>query len=156
MSAGLQGARLSGAGLQGAWLSGAQLQGADLTGAQLQGVAISMRPSSTFEERMRGRIGKESDLSSVVFAGGLSQENWDLLGEDLSDEQALDSLVEDLSAEQAEELRNRLTPHIDQPTSHELPKNSGAITGAYTAGEAEKWIAEYNKAMANIPKAETD
>ena len=110
-----------------------------------------MSPSSTFEERIRGRIGKESDLSSVVFAGGLSQENWDFLDRDLSDEQALDSLVADLSAEQATQLRNKLTSHIDQPASHELPENSGAITGSYTAEEAEQWIAEYNEAMAEVP-----
>ena len=34
---------------------------------------------------------------------------------------------------------------------YELPENSGAITGAYTAEEAEQWIAEYNEAMSEVP-----
>ena len=71
--------------------------------------------------------------------------------------QKVDDLVKDLfSDEEANELRDDLMPHIDRPPSHELPENSGAITGAYTAEEAEQWIAECNKAMANIPKAGTD
>ncbi len=49
-----------------------------------------------------------------------------------------------------------LEPHIDQPVSHELPEDSGAITGAYTEEEAEKWIAEYEAAMSEIPTGSDD
>ena len=64
----------------------------------------------------------------------------------------MNSLVRGLPDEKARELRSRLEPHIDQPPSHELPENSGAITGTYTAEEAEQWITEYNKAMSEVPE----
>ena len=47
----------------------------------------------------------------------------------------------------ANDLRERLEPHIDKPASNELPENHKVITEAYTKEEAEKWIAEYEKAM---------
>ena len=53
-------------------------------------------------------------------------------------------------------MRKTLEPHIDQPISHELPENSGAVTGAYTKEEAEKWITEYEAAMSKVPRMETD
>ena len=64
----------------------------------------------------------------------------------------LNSLVKGLSDEKANELREELESHIDQPISNELPEDSGAITGAYTKEEAEQWIAEYEKAMSEVPK----
>ena len=48
-------------------------------------------------------------------------------------------------ADEIKELRERLELHIGMPESRELPQNSGAITRAYTAEEAEEWIAEYEK-----------
>ena len=124
-----------GAQLQGAVLSYAHFQGAELPKAQLQGVFSSeLRPHGSFAERMRSSIGQQSDLSGVVFEGGLVPE-------------LVDTAVEGLSDIEARLLRNRLEPHIDKPASHELPKDSGAITGAYTAEEAEQWIAEYEEAM---------
>ena len=134
----LQGARLQGACLQGTALFEAELQGAVLQGACLQGATSEHAYASTFEQRVRNKRGKESDLERVDFQGGLSQEN-------------IDSLAEGLSDERVKELREKLTPHVGKPVSHELPENSGAITGAYTAEEAEKWIAEYNKAMSEVP-----
>ena len=147
----LQGANLNRAHLQGASLSEAHLQGADLFEAQLQGTSLfetrlqgstsqldEYEPS--FEERIDERIGRKSNLSGVVFAGGLGQQD-------------LDSFVEGLSSEKAEALRQRLEPHIGQPPSCELPKGYGAITGAYTAEDAECWIAEYKKATGGVPKA---
>ena len=152
----LQEAWLGRAKLQGAWLGHAQLQGADLSEAQLQGtwlrgaqlqgatsqswLASLLQSRSPFERRVRDHIGKESDLRMVDFQGGLNRED-------------VDSLVEGLSDEKEKELRGRLEPHIGQPVSHELPENSGAITGAYTAEEAEQWIAEYEKAMSEVPEA---
>ena len=54
--------------------------------------------------------------------------------------------------EAANKLRDKLTPHIDQPASNQLPENSHPITGSYTAEEAEQWIAEYRKAMSEVPE----
>ena len=64
----------------------------------------------------------------------------------------VDFLVEGLSDEKANELRNRLESHIDKKESHELPQGSGAVEGAYTKEEAEQWIAEYKKAMSEVPE----
>ena len=63
----------------------------------------------------------------------------------------MDSLVEGLSDEKARKLRRSLKPHIDQPSSHEPPASSSVITGSYTKEEAEEWIAEYEKAMSEVP-----
>ncbi len=67
----------------------------------------------------------------------------------------LDTLLEGLSDEGTERLLKTLEPHIGQPASHELPKNSGAITGTYTAKEAEKWFAEYEKATSETSADES-
>ncbi len=88
---------------------------------------------------MRKQVAKESDLSQVFFAGGLSQEDVYSAGKGLPDDEA-------------RELREELEGHIDQPTSFQLPTDSMAITGAYTAEEAEQWIAEYEKAMSEVPE----
>ncbi|MDE2732844.1 MAG: pentapeptide repeat-containing protein [Gemmatimonadota bacterium] len=128
----LQGTSLDEAFLQGALLTEAQLQGASLDWAHLQG-AQSQGPTPFlffFAQRMEELIGQETDLSGVVFKGGLSQED-------------VDSLIKDLSDEEANGLQEILTPHIDKPLSHQLPEDSGAFTGAYTKEEAEQWIAEY-------------
>ena len=128
----LQGADLRAARLQGADLGAAGLQGACLKEARLQGV-ISQQIFLLFEKQISSQIGKESDLSGVIFAGGLSQEE-------------LESLVGGLFDEKAKGLREKLMPHVGKPPSHQLPENSKAITGTYSAEEAEEWIAEYKKA----------
>ena len=134
----MQGANLSEARMQGAYLSEAQMQEAYFSKAQIQGIQSQEQDYFlSFSQRMEISIGKESDLSGVILAGGLSQED-------------VDSLVKDLSDAQARELRERLTPHIGQPESNQLPENSGAITGSYTKEEAEKWIAKYEKSMSKV------
>ena len=133
----LQGAFLCSAYLQGADLNDTCMQGADLTYAQLQGARTRGGIESfllTFAQRIKRSIGKESDLRGIISAGGLSQGD-------------LDSLIEGLSDAKAKELRERLNPHINQLLRYGLPEDSGAITGTYTAEEAEQWIAEYNEAM---------
>ena len=140
-AADLQGAYLHEAHLQGAYLHGASLSGAVLSAAQLQGATCGIFPlESSFATRIRQRIGRESDLQ-VTSTGGLMREK-------------VDSLVKDMPREKAELLRLKLKPHIDKPISFGLPEGSGAITGAYTAEEAEQWIAEYEEAMRGVPKAE--
>ena len=154
----LQCAVLRGAGLQGAYLDRAHLQMADLDSVHLQGASLygahlqeayfsstnlkgtgSVRWSygESFRDRILMQIGKETDLSGVTFAGGLTKG-------------VVDSLVEGLSDEKANELRERLEPHIDQSESNALPEDSGAITGAYTEEDAEKWISEYEKVMSEV------
>ena len=126
------------ANLQGANLGRAQMQEAILWEANLQGVICKDRPFFMFEDRIRESIGKETDTSGVIFEGGLSREE-------------VDSIVEGLSDDRAKVLRKKLEPHIGTPSSSQLPENSGAITGTYSKEEAEKWIAEYNKATSTGP-----
>lgn len=136
--ANLQGTRLYAANLQGARLGGARLQAADLTTANLHGVN-SFRPLDAFADRIRQSIDQETDLRVVVLAGGLKLEDIDLIVKDLPDEKAND-------------LREKLIPHIDIPEIHELPKGDYPVfTGSYTKEEAEKWIAEYEEAMPKVP-----
>lgn len=151
----LQGSNLRGAQLQGSWLAGVKLQGAELENAMLQGAllcevflqgavleGVQLHGVATgdhihtfsFETVVRDRIDKASDLSGVTFKGGLSKED-------------IDSLVEGLPDYAVKEVRRKLMPHIDKPANHELPENSGAITGSYTKKEAEQWITEYNEAV---------
>ena len=129
----LQGAFLIGTHLQGANLVEAHLQGANLTKAQLQGVVCQRVSRLPFEEGIRERICQESDLSEVTFAGGLIRED-------------VDSLIEGLDDEEAKELRGKLEPYIGKPASNKLSEDSGAIVGAYTKEEAERWIVEYRGA----------
>ena len=135
----LQGADISGAQVQGAELCNACLQGAQLENAQLQGV-VSHRADIglRFEQYMRERSGQPSDLSGVDFAGGLTREY-------------VDDLVADLSSGVVSYFWVLLEPHIDKPVSHELPRNSLAVTGTYSKEQAEGWIAEYEAAMAEVP-----
>ena len=138
--ANLQGAHLWEANLQGTNLGRAQMQEATLWKANLKGVRCEDRRyfRSSFEDRIRESIGKETDTSGVIFEGGLSREK-------------VDSIAEGLSDDRGKELREKLDPHIGKPPNSQLPENSGATTGTYSKEEAEKWIAEYNKAMSTVP-----
>ncbi len=152
----LQGAYISGVSLQGAKLYGARLQGANISGTGLQGASLyeaclqgtgskNGLLGTSFVDRIRGSIdqnksiGDERDMSEVVFEGGLSRED-------------VDALVVGLSDEKANDLRRILELHIDKRPSYKLPENSGAITGAYTEEDAQKWIAEYKEAMSEVPE----
>ena len=137
----LQGAILAGAHLQGAELWDVSLQAADLNRACLQGIHCE-DSTMPFAERIRDRIGRESESDMAIFAGGVSREDMDSLAEDLPDEHRKTL------------LRHRLAPHIGREESRQIPENSGAIIGAYTEEEAEQWIAEYEEAMSEIPKAD--
>ena len=142
MKAQLQGANLMHTQMQGTHLYKAQLQGAELYKAQLQGVSSHDEYPfllAEFEMEIGNRIGKPDDLKGIIFAGGLQEED-------------LDTLCEGLSAKEAQELREKLRPHVGLEASNELPENSGAETGSYTKEEAEQWIAEYQEAMRKVPK----
>ena len=152
LEAHLQGAFLDSANLRAAFLGGARLQGANLWKAQLQGAGLrgtklhgagsqKVDAPGTFAQRMRASIGRVSDLSGAILAGGLNQED-------------VGSIVEGLPDDLARKLREKLITYIGMPESHELPQDSGAITGAYTEEEAEGWIAEYEEAMSEVPEVD--
>ena len=137
----VQGATLVNTRLQGANLWEASLQGANLNQARLQGINYEGSDTS-FAERIRGWIGKESISPVAIFAGGLTQKDVDSFAEALPNENAKNN------------LREKLKPHIGEPENKQLPKNSNAITKAYTKEEAEQWIAEYEDAMSEVPKTD--
>ena len=131
--------------LQGACLMDARLPGATLTSARLEGIHYDDN-AMPFAKHIRYWSGKESMLHAAIFEGGLTQEG-------------VDSLIQGLPTENAKRgLRKKLEPHIGKPENKQLPRqlpeNSHAYTGAYTEKEAEKWIAEYEEAMSEIPKAD--
>lgn len=150
----LEGAKLTGALLYKTYLWGAHLQGADLAEAHLHGANLrnahiegvtsaEAELEIGFVERIRRSIGRQADLSGVVFSGGIEQRH-------------IVNLVRGMSDEDAIEVRENLTPHIDQPASNELPKDSEAITGTYTEEDAEKWISGYKKAIQRVPRKEPE
>ena len=143
----LQGADLSRAQLQLATLSGVKLQAAGLGGTQLQGATLDcvylggVRFGGVLSAvaRIQNRSGQPANLVETIFQGGLS-------------EQDLNSILEDVSHEEPSVLRERLKSHIDKPKSYELPEDSSVDVDVYTPAEAERWIAEYDEAMAEVPK----
>ncbi len=138
----LQESNIEEASLQESNLEEAFLQESNLEEASLQDILSQNGSSpSQFAGRIRWRIDLDTDLFGVVFAGGLSRK-------------AVDFIVKDLSDEEAKHLREKLKPHIDQPVSYELPEDSDAITGTYTAKEAEQWIAEYEEVMSVFNEAD--
>ena len=135
----LQGADLSGAQLQGSLLRGAHLQGANLSGTDMRGASNQGNLSYTYAQRMGRESDERSTLAGATFEGGLSRED-------------VDSIVEGLSDEKARELRKKMEPHIGKPASNQPPNS--AITGTYTAEEAEQWIAEYEEVMSVFNEAD--
>ena len=99
----LQGANLDAAFLQGALLTEAHMQGASLDAAFLQGVQSQGSTSFLFffAQRMEELVGQETDLSGVIFEGGLTQEDVDIFVEDFENF---------LSNQKANALREKLTP----------------------------------------------
>ena len=132
----IQDADLAGAELQGAHLLCPRLQGIKSTGITdllrvgLQGIERKQR-DLIFEDNIRQRIGKESDLSGITFSGGMTQGDVDHIVESMPDD------------EQKKKLLERLMPHVGKPASSKLPEDSGAIISPYTKEEAEKWIVRY-------------
>ena len=125
-----------GASLQGASLHEACLQGANLNGAHLGGATTGDFYSDIpFPERIRKQIDKPSNFGAATFAGDLT-------------EGKIYSITQGLDYQQATVLREKLNPHINKPASKQLPENSGANTRTYSSKDAEKWIAEYENAMA--------
>ncbi|MDE2886875.1 MAG: pentapeptide repeat-containing protein [Gemmatimonadota bacterium] len=137
----LRGAALGRAHLQSAFIVGANLQGADLADAQFQGVRSHVDYPDSFTERMKASIGEETDLSGAIFGGGLTMEE-------------VESILEGMYHETANDLREKLTPHVGKPTSYELPEHSGAVIGTYAEEDAEKWIAEYREATGEAGEEE--
>ena len=138
-----QGASLREAQFQGANLLKSQFQGADLLEAQFQGVYSSQLLMASFQKRIRNQIGRESDLSEVVFSGGLTQEKVDNLVSQLKGFVSDDRVIS---------LKDALQEHVGKPPSNIPP--DGAVTGKYDENDAERWITEYENAMKKVKTAD--
>ena len=159
----VQGAVLRAAQLQRADLRYAQLQGADLMGARVQGA--SLLAAQMQGAVLRATLMQGADLKYAQLQGadlGLAQ----MQGTDL-----MAARVQGVSSPKAyyplppTGFENRITNRIGKSSDltgisfadglqNELPPDSGAVIGAYTQKEADKWIAEYNKAMRKVPSAD--
>ena len=150
----LQGADLTRAELYVAHLEGAQLQATILIGTALQGAILgdtNMGGTGTnhdlesFEERIRAGVGHlAAQQPGAVFEGGLRQEE-------------LDGIVKRISNPTSSKgLTLALEQHVGESAKRTLPEKCGAITRAYTADEAEQWIAEYRHALEGGPEDQAD
>ena len=124
-------ARLHGANLRKAHMQAAEfymtgLQEAEIEGICLQGIKHRLGAnwlpwaSAPFAERIKESIGRESDLSGIIFEEGLQED-------------MLDSLVKGLPDAVAKDLRQRLSLHVGSQESNELPRRHRANIGFYTS-----------------------
>ena len=141
----MHGAELYMAQLQGAWLDRAKFHEALFDKTQLQGITSKHALSQwvSFRERLIKRVGHDSDLSGVIFTGGLEEKD-------------VEPIVVGLSSEQAEILRSKLLEsHVNQEVSHEPPKDDEEVNiRSYSQENAKRWIADYEAAMSTVPKTD--
>ena len=120
----LQLAHLSGVGLQGALLSSTQMQEADGSDIRMHGVT----PRYFFgpaKDRIREFVDVGSDLSEVIFSGGLTEESLQAIAKALPDRYVSSTL-------------QQLSDHVDKPASSD--PLSGVTTGSYDREQAERWL----------------
>ena len=132
----LQGANLMGAHLQKAILGSAHMQGSFLMGANMQAANLE----STW---MQGSILDRTGLQDANLKGtklqGVTMPNVEKAKND------------GISLRFADRMRESIGQESDLSGAIGIVSNSGATTGAYTKEEAEQWIAEYEKAMSEVP-----
>ena len=144
----LQGANLKYAQLQGANLKGVQLQGANLEGVQLQGALSdqSFDLTAPFRSLIQDRVGKDSELSTVVFAGGVDKQSID-------EWVSILETIEFFPKEELQSFKEEMSKHVGRDKSNQLP--GVVITGKYEE-EAKEWVKEYEEAMAIVPNPPID
>lgn len=178
----MQGALLAQANLQGSALGEAQLQEAVFTNEELplsilgeehanarvqgrttpssEGGRVQMQGANDaaqgtqFEEVIRNRSGKGTDLNTVAFSGGMTKEQLVSIEVALKEIRGVSSFPDKelLSGEHGEVLR-RLAGHVDQRPSSESPE--GVAEGMLTAEEVDAIIREYWEAIeGGQPKGE--
>lgn len=149
----LQNANLGRVKMQGANLIYAQLQGANLAWVQLQGSLLlnaQLQEANFYETQFQGAncnelielprifhcVDQKSDLSHVIFSGGLTSED-------------IDSIFEGLCDDSAEALKAKLLlKHVDRPASNQPPED--VFTGTYSTKDVENWDIEYGTNFASF------
>ena len=146
----MQGAVLQMTQMQGARLEEVQIQGADVNrmqvqGTELQGVTLcgAYGPSPDEERsvdlpmRIKERQDKKADLRTMIFSGGLTEEEVQHIKEKLTECQENGWMKK----EKVAKINKILEEHQGKPASNQPP--SGIKTGSYDKKEAEAIIAEY-------------
>ena len=155
----MQGADLHQADMQGAILDRTQMQGTDIGLVQMQGAKLNevdlrgAYVSSSVEHlnlpgRIKKRRDKQTDLTTVIFKGGLRHEDARRIREQLTRYQKDGWMTK----EEVTKINVILEEHQDKPINGEEP--SGIKTGSYDKKEADAIIAEYEKAMAYLKKTD--
>ena len=143
----LQGADLHQAQMQGATLDRTRMQGAKLSGVDLRGAyGSSSVEHLNLPGRIKKRQDKQTDLTTVIFKGGLRQEDARRIREQLT-RYRKDGWM---TKEEVTKINVILEEHQDKPINEEEP--SGIKTGSYDKKESDAIIAEYEKAMAGVKK----
>ena len=131
----MYGATLSSTMMQGARLSWTYLQGSFVDDANLEGAGDhDWESKSSFSDRIRCSIGKQSDISKVVDSG-MTRERVEQIVEEV------------LCRDKREPLRQQLRPYINKGQRFGLPDNHRAVVGAYQVGDAERWITDHDLHM---------
>ena len=149
----MQGAVLAEAKMQKAMLKGAQMQGAVLMWAQMQGAVLTeakMQGAVFAGTHLQGAVLTEAKMQGAVFVGTHPR---DAILEGAQMQGV--ARCGDSSAPFEKRIRERIGKEselvFESQSIQELIESRGAITGSYTAEEAEKWIAEYKEAMSQVP-----
>ena len=132
LDAAMHGANLNSARVQGSVVGGLQLQGAELSNADFRGVQCRENVSYQFDQRINESAGQETDVSSVVFRGGLTHVD-------------LEAITGAASEQHSQHLLNKLGEQVGEPVSYE--RSNDIIVGSYTMAEAEAWKSEYTEAL---------
>ena len=139
-------AGLVGAQFQAAYLDGTHFQGANLESVQFQGgfdddQELAME---SFETRVNNRIGKNAELSEVIFAGGVDSKELGKVEGKLTDLKTVKTRKK-RSDEAMNDFKEEMCQH-GGPADHTVPEEiPDANVGAYTKTDARRWIAEYKK-----------
>ena len=142
---------LSGAKFQASCIYGARFQEAKLESVQFQG-GFCYNPELArehFETRIRGRIGKNAELSKVIFAGGVNSEELNKVVAKLTHLKT----IKTRGAEAMNSFKEKMGQHGGPPDNTVPEEIPDANVDAYTKADAQKWIKEYEDLRAIDPKA---
>ena len=144
-----QGVYLKASQFQGAYLRGTQFQGAHFGDAEFHGAySQGDRDPSPFVDKIKNRRGEESDLSGVVFSGGLNEAQMEKIVAEwrrLPYVSKEDTDKPTINKEFINRFKNNMSVHVGKKPSHTLPTVLKKSVGSYDEQKAEKWIQEYNE-----------
>ena len=159
--------------MQAAHLTLVHMQGANLKEARMHGAFVSRKMSAFlnfslspgfFRECLKERRNQPTQLNliigdrygssnasipikknqlGVIFTGELAKDGVELLEGILAECLKNEWVIK----EKVDQIKKALKQHEGTPTSYELPKDSGAITGILTNEEADRILAEYEESI---------